>query len=720
LAQAARCGSNDEPKAARGVAMRGDGKRSLKAAQAVFLALHVAAVHRAFRSCSDELSFAQLQQRPRLYAPKEHGQSRCLLCPRSSSSLSTATGEGVVNGDIAADEAGARDESPGVARLQSLWKEAATAAASALQADGTNATTVLMPSGSGLAFVGLHTVLELLEHRPDPFRVLVLAPETHHQYTFRLYSKFAMAGMEVRSTLQHGQATRVSKLREMLSAALSTTTVIICSLEEVASIALAQTEQSAAVVDLMVVEMAHLVRAGGYELAKEHVKASQQLYISSRRLVGLAPGALLSPGQEIDYPKRASAATYGGEAFRLTHADAYQLGVAVPIQIAVLTGTKVSEVAEQLALMHTSLGVHTFKLVPHRHSFAAKLHAALQELTNGGCGISAGGALDRGQPLQAIVLTEPQPDYVMLSEELPRLARSAPGKRCGYIVTASASMYQAVAAWRALAIEDSAVEEALQDAGVESGRLDRDLRLQELPAELAECLQVAAAERESAELCATRGIKTLSDPWDRWYGRVLAYKDMHGDVSHIPRMKDIFGHQLGFWLANQRLLFKRRQVDPDKVFQLRKAGVMMEIFEETFSRGLRELRRYVLTKRTREIPTNYRTESGFDLGSWVLRMRTLQRRGKLKRELQDSLQEAFFLWQPSGRQSSAEHPDDFDAAMVTRAIEEELSNMRWRPRSERKQFFRSMVLKYHPDVSEEKHAGEAIQFLSDIRDWFLT
>mmetsp|Transcript_41008 Transcript_41008/g.92006 ORF Transcript_41008/g.92006 Transcript_41008/m.92006 type:complete len:702 (+) Transcript_41008:69-2174(+) len=685
---------------------------SFRAAAAVF-ALCGANFLCACRSSALELSFAQLRPSQACNALLS---SRCL---RRSFSNSNDRGVKILSTDVAADAAQASKEGPGPARMQSLWREAAISAASALQADGANATTVLMPSGSSLVMIGLYTVLELLAQGGEPRRVLVLTPGTHHQYTLRLYSNMATAGMEVRSTQVHGQPMGATKLRELLSEPLSAPMVIISSLEEVGSIALAQTDPSVGAIDLMVMEMAHLVRAGGHELASQHVKAAQHLYISARRLVGLAPGALLAPGQEPDYPKRASAATYGSEAFRLSHADAYQLKLAVPVQIAVLKGTKVTEVAEQLAHMHTSLGIRAFKLVPHRHSFAAKLHQALQDLTDGGCGISAGGTVDRGQPLQAVVLADPEPDYVMISEELSRLARPAPGKRCGYIVTAASSMQQAVAAWRALAIEDVAVEEALQDAGVESGRLDRDLRLQELPTELVESLQVMQG-REHAELCATRGIKTLSDPWDRWYGRILAYKDTYGDASRIPRMKDIFGHQLGFWLANQRLLCKRRQLDSEKVLKLRRAGVMMEIFEETFTRGLRELRRYVLTKRTREIPTNYRTESGFDLGAWVLRMRTLQRRGKLKSELQESLQEAFFLWQPSGRQGFAKHPGDFDAAMVTRAIEEELTEMRWRPRSERKQFFRSMVLKYHPDVSEEKHATEAIQFLSDIRDWFLT
>jgi len=84
------------------------------------------------------------------------------------------------------------------------------------------------------------------------------------------------------------------------------------------------------------------------------------------------------------------------------------------------------------------------------------------------------------------------------------------------------------------------------------------------------------------------------------------------------------------------------------------------------------------------------------------------------------LRDAFFAWQPSAPPSAYfTHPEDPEAAETTLNLERELKELRWRPVSERRRFFRNLILKHHPDISEDKHAGSTIQFLSDVKDWFL-
>merc|ERR1712007_370984 len=145
--------------------------------------------------------------------------------------------------------------------------------------------------------------------------------------------------------------------------------------------------------------------------------------------------------------------------------------------------------------------------------------------------------------------------------------------------------------------------------------------------------------------------------------------------------------------------------------KLRRVGFMLDLDSEMFAVGISELRKYVARTRNRVVPSSFKTKDGFALGAWVVKQRTLQRHGLLK--------DAFFLWQPSQPSALADHPEDPNAAELTQSIEEELRQMRWRPVAERRRHFRPLVLRHHQDVSQEKHADSAIQFLADVKEWFL-
>lgn len=161
-------------------------------------------------------------------------------------------------------------------------------------------------------------------------------------------------------------------------------------------------------------------------------------------------------------------------------------------------------------------------------------------------------------------------------------------------------------------------------------------------------------------------------------------------------------------------------LDETKVARMKALGLMLDLDAELFAQGLSELRKYVLRERTRIVPLGWKTDSGLMLGKWVVEQRTRQRRNRLDARRQQLLKEAFFLWQPSEAPSFLfQHPEDRGAAEVTRGMETDLKSMRWLPIGERRRAFRQMVLKHHPDVWEDKHAGAAIQFLADVKDWFL-
>ncbi|CAE8707589.1 unnamed protein product, partial [Polarella glacialis] len=375
------------------------------------------------------------------------------------------------------------------------------------------------------------------------------------------------------------------------------------------------------------------------------------------------------------------------------------------------------DVAKELAGLHQSLGVKRFEVVPPQPKLTQAVDELLRKLTNGACRATTGSD-GASSSIDAVVIAGTNPNYVAVAQEFPRLAHWAPGKKHGYILVAAAAKMHAVTAWRALAIEDLRAEEALQRATVEAGYKDRRLTWEEVPFELRQ-LVYDRSPKEQAEIAVARGVYALGDNWDSWLGRLAAFRDQHGHVK-VRYLATIFGHELGAWVMQQRERWECGTLDDRKVARLKGLGFMLDLEAELFALGLSELRTWVMFHRSRVVPISFTTDAGFALGSWVVEQRTLQRRGRLGLKEQKMLKEAFFMWSPSEAPTSQfDHPQDQEAAVLTRSIEGELRMLRWRPIVERRQFFRSLVLKHHPDVSPDPSAPYAIQFLSDTKEWFL-
>jgi len=599
---------------------------------------------------------------------------------------------------------------------EEVWQNAADAAAHSL-GEGNNATTVLLPSGAGNVEVGLRVVLDLVRRRTLPFRAIVVLPTPLMHVAEKLYSHRVGGAANVVGVSRTTDGVR--KLAVCLGETANAT-IILSSYEDMQRVAMAQVQAKVGPVELLVLEMAHLVRAGGYREAGAEdslVSAVQRLFISARRLAGRPPGALLAPGQEPGYPKEEQTSKFGPEVYRLTHEDAECRNMTVPLRLAFLQSANASDVAKELAGLHRSLGVRTFEVVPSQRRLTQVVDQMLRNLTGGACAASTGSGTQAGD-VDAVIIAGSNPDYVAVAQEFSRLARWAPGKRCGYVLVAAAARHHAVAAWQALAIEDEAAEEAIQRATVETGHKDRRLKWDEVPYELSS-LVYEGSPREEGEIAVARGVEGLGDPWDSWLGRLAAYRDRYGHVK-VRFLATIFGHELGSWARDQRDLWERGLLSAGKVARLKGMGFMLDLDAELFAQGLAELRKYVTFKRSRTVPLSYRTDNSFPLGEWVVEQRTKQRRGKLSQRRIELLREAFFRWRPAELPSLFfDHPEDPNAAQITRGLEEELRRLRWQPIGERRRHFRKLVLKHHPDVSGSEYADSTIKFLAEVKDWFL-
>ena len=77
--------------------------------------------------------------------------------------------------------------------------------------------------------------------------------------------------------------------------------------------------------DLIIFATAHILRAGGFHSlgARDDIlPAKRRVFISARHMFGMAPGALLAPGQEPGFPEEAPQSKFGPEVCRLAHDDA--------------------------------------------------------------------------------------------------------------------------------------------------------------------------------------------------------------------------------------------------------------------------------------------------------------------------------------------------------------------------------------------------------------
>jgi len=63
---------------------------------------------------------------------------------------------------------------------------------------------------------------------------------------------------------------------------------------------------------------------------------------------------------------------------------------------------------------------------------------------------------------------------------------------------------------------------------------------------------------------------------------------------------------------------------------------------------------------------------------------------------------------------------DAEAKTLKLQVERKLRDMMHNPLPDRKKALRELMLEYHPDKNDSRHAKEVFQFINASRAWFLT
>jgi len=141
-------------------------------------------------------------------------------------------------------------------------------------------------------------------------------------------------------------------------------------------------------------------------------------------------------------------------------------------------------------------------------------------------------------------------------------------------------------------------------------------------------------------------IERLGSSWDEMFGRLVAYKQQHGDCLVPITYSD---KQLGRWISKQRSLKYRGKLELVRIQRLEGLGCVWNPRDESWDEMLGRLIAYKQEHGNCLVPINYRDKQ---LAQWVMHQRSFKNRNKLEPIRIQRLEELGFVWEP--------HDDSWD------------------------------------------------------------
>tara|TARA_B100000768_G_scaffold118243_1_gene109383 strand:+ start:138 stop:3740 length:3603 start_codon:yes stop_codon:yes gene_type:complete len=139
-------------------------------------------------------------------------------------------------------------------------------------------------------------------------------------------------------------------------------------------------------------------------------------------------------------------------------------------------------------------------------------------------------------------------------------------------------------------------------------------------------------------------VEAITASWEFWYGLLEDYIAANGN-SYVPaKFSTESGHLLGNWVSIQR---GGRLLTADHQVQLEKLDHWVwEVFDGRWTEGFKHLGSHLANGGSCLVPTHFKTNEGFSLGTWIANQRT--RRDKLdspKKQLLSNLDG--WVWEPN-------------------------------------------------------------------------
>jgi hypothetical protein len=136
------------------------------------------------------------------------------------------------------------------------------------------------------------------------------------------------------------------------------------------------------------------------------------------------------------------------------------------------------------------------------------------------------------------------------------------------------------------------------------------------------------------------------DPiWNSHYDKLQKYHESNGHCR-VTRSDD---KELNGWVIEQRMQFSRGTLKDDRKEKLDSLGFQWEVFDEVFASHLDKLKQYKQKHGDCLVPA-----TDEELGSWVVRLRSLHEKGKLPNDRKKKLDKLGFVWRVGLTKEGAE------------------------------------------------------------------
>lgn len=132
-------------------------------------------------------------------------------------------------------------------------------------------------------------------------------------------------------------------------------------------------------------------------------------------------------------------------------------------------------------------------------------------------------------------------------------------------------------------------------------------------------------------------LKDLKDKtdmtWDDWYKLAEEYFKEHGDLEVSQGYVTSNGEKLGVWLSGQRTAYRYRNLSSEdrknrivplndnQVKLLESIGMVWNVFGSNWNKMYEVAKKYFQKYENLNVPANYETENGENLGSWIRNQR---------------------------------------------------------------------------------------------------